>query len=460
MSSFFTCLRVFIRNVAGAVFFVAGVFSPAGLVFGQADTSLVVKEVQIELAMIEAEAEKKRQQISTHYIKQLTGLERSYQQEGNLDAILVVRNEKLAVEKHADLGELELPAISLNAPTALRQKRQAYDLLLLKYVAWKDAQRKEKVSKAIKNLEAAKVKLTKAGKIQEALDVAKILESLKDGAGAAPEQGGASLSTKGLLLYIDFDGPRGSIVNKSSRKFKVANKGVTIDANGVRGKAGAFDGERSHLMLDIPKDLTTLGDYTYSVWVKTSATIRGNNSVDRQYIIGNHGPTPTQRDDFMKQGSSLCVDVQARDKILSGAFYQAPRVYDEKYTYAKIVNAWTHLVVRRNGADREIWINNEKMTVTNRRAAKDSAFAVSSPWYIGDFAGGNPYYGGRKTTYNFHGLMDEVMIFDRAVSDEEIASLYKRGGAMAKKDANTPPSSRSKTELLQLRPRSLSGLGF
>ncbi len=43
-------------------------------------------------------------------------------------------------------------------------------------------------------------------------------------------------------------------------------------------------------------------------------------------------------------------------------------------------------------------------------------------WFIGTFSGNNPHYG--SFNYSFYGLIDDLRIYNRALSNDEILALY------------------------------------
>ena len=48
---------------------------------------------------------------------------------------------------------------------------------------------------------------------------------------------------------------------------------------------------------------------------------------------------------------------------------------------------------------------------------------MQHPWFIGTFAGNNPHYTAGISNYSYYGSLDELKIWNRALSQGEIAQL-------------------------------------
>ena len=77
------------------------------------------------------------------------------------------------------------------------------------------------------------------------------------------------------------------------------------------------------------------------------------------------------------------------------------------------LNKWTHVAVRYDGAQMRIFINGTIDTATTAATNANTPIATTAPVLIG----------GDTSRHHFHGYMDDVSIYDRALSDSEIADL-------------------------------------
>ena len=77
------------------------------------------------------------------------------------------------------------------------------------------------------------------------------------------------------------------------------------------------------------------------------------------------------------------------------------------------LNKWTHVAARYDGAQMRIFINGTIDTATTAATNVNTPIATTAPVLIG----------GDTSTHHFHGYMDDVSIYDRALSDSKITDL-------------------------------------
>ncbi len=77
------------------------------------------------------------------------------------------------------------------------------------------------------------------------------------------------------------------------------------------------------------------------------------------------------------------------------------------------LNKWTHVAARFDGSQMRIFINGTIDTATIAATNADAPLATTAPVLIG----------GDPSRHDFHGYLDDVSIYNRALSDSEIADL-------------------------------------
>ena len=77
------------------------------------------------------------------------------------------------------------------------------------------------------------------------------------------------------------------------------------------------------------------------------------------------------------------------------------------------LNKWTHVAVRYDGAQMRIFINGTIDTATTAATNANTPIATTAPVLIG----------GDTSRHHFHGYMDDVSIYNRALSDSKITDL-------------------------------------
>jgi len=97
--------------------------------------------------------------------------------------------------------------------------------------------------------------------------------------------------------------------------------------------------------------------------------------------------------------------------------YMAGNRYLASAAWTPSLNTWYYVNYVRNGASQYLYINGQSQALDNNNLGSISDLA--SPLYVGRY----DYLG---TTY-FSGSLDEVRIYNRALSATEIASLYQSG---------------------------------
>ena len=81
------------------------------------------------------------------------------------------------------------------------------------------------------------------------------------------------------------------------------------------------------------------------------------------------------------------------------------------------MNTWTNLVAVRNNTGRYLYVNGNLFSWTNVAGASKGISTGSDLFIGGDFVAG----------YRFKGLIEEPIIWNRALSSNEVLDLYRKG---------------------------------
>jgi len=400
----------------------------------------------------DAAANKKLRGMQVKYLSRLSSMEKTYKAAGNLEGLLAVQAEMKAVSE-----SVPAPAEAMaKAPSDLLKVRKQWAGAMQQYDAWVTRERGKYAQQEIKRLEAEVVHLTQSSKIEEAMAIKKKVDAMKAemALAAAPSStpalssstpsttstpstsstpstpstpgGGkaAALSPEGLIVYIDFEEASGVYQDRSPARMPLVNRGVKSVENGVRGRAGRFDGHTTYLRLTPPREYRSMTDFTISAW------IRMERRSGKQYIFSTIGALPTTRRNIIKPGAALFYDTKSSSRIYSYMHYSvAPLSWRNSYNSETMEDRWIHVVSIRKDGINTLYLNKEPQrltTVLGSSSSSNTALAVAPPWYVGDLTGGNRHYS-ETVSYNFKGLMDEFMFFTRAIGEDEIGVLYDRG---------------------------------
>ncbi|MBI9019305.1 MAG: hypothetical protein JEZ07_18790, partial [Phycisphaerae bacterium] len=184
------------------------------------------------------------------------------------------------------------------------------------------------------------------------------------------------------------------------------NVGVAINGpvwtNDARiNGAMQFDGVDDHIAVADDDSLDFDGAFTVAAWVKT------DTATDMRYIVFKADTTTV--DGF------YLAKVNGRWQFVCAVDGTMPYVASD---VAVVADVWTHVLGRRlaNGT-MEIFVNGVKQTYNT--ASCPGTINSTGGLYIGDDVEFQP-----QNDLAFDGIIDEVSIFDRDLSDTEIASLY------------------------------------
>lgn len=181
---------------------------------------------------------------------------------------------------------------------------------------------------------------------------------------------------------------------------------ATVASGGiVGGKAFLFDGEDDYVRVldDDPLDLT--GDFTIECWVK---------------LFSNTGQEPTivsKRHADDHEAYVLFVKADGRLTFASRALDSQSRDWVETSTPAGVTvgndGQWTHVAVTCAGSTMKFYINGA-LVQTGTHPARPPTF---SPLTIGAGTDGSNVFG------EWDGFIDELSIYDRALTAAEISSV-------------------------------------
>lgn len=208
---------------------------------------------------------------------------------------------------------------------------------------------------------------------------------------------------EGLALYLPLNG---NTSDASTNGTDGVNSGavLTSDRNGNLNNAYSFDGSGTQIYVpDTPSlDVTNL---TVSFWYKPSATASISELVNKFGGDGN-----------ISFGSELRPDGTVSFRISSGGTLAT--LMDITSTTTVTAANWYHVSGTYSGSEMRLYING----VLERSVAKFGAiFNSSESLRIGRYG----YY-----SHPCYGTIDEVAIWNRALSESEIKLLYLNGGKL------------------------------
>jgi|GEM_PF-441191 len=221
--------------------------------------------------------------------------------------------------------------------------------------------------------------------------------------------GGAAgaIIQKGLVLYYSFDGNEGGRVTDRSGK---GNHGKVEGAKWVAGgkKGGAFRFAGGTQRIEVKNNpafsLKQEDNKTFSLWWKRE----GN--VEHKILLGKYtGGDAGTGFLLLTLPSEMCYYIPSRLHHYG------------KFRASFFMDEWNHLVAVKEGVDWKIYQNGVARQLNSSRNWP-LTFDLTTDIPLGIGGTSEP----SSSKYGFEGLIDEVMIFDRALSAEEIKKLYEK----------------------------------
>ena len=221
--------------------------------------------------------------------------------------------------------------------------------------------------------------------------------------------------TNGLIGSWSFDGQDMNATKALDRSGQGNNGTLTNGPTRTAGKIGqalSFDGVDDRVSLGNPASLQITGSLSIAAWIKADAFPNG----DDNHILSKSGSSGSVGYKF---SATIDNGVEQVYMVVSGDGTN----FAQRYTATTITTGrWYHVVGVYNAAAQTIdvyvdgTLNNGILSGT----VPSSVFNTSDPAYIGVYNG--------SFARLFDGLIDDVRIYNRALSPEEIHRLYKIGG--------------------------------
>ena len=227
----------------------------------------------------------------------------------------------------------------------------------------------------------------------------------------------------GLVAYYPFNGNANDYSGNN-------NHGTVHGADQAHdrfynpGAAYFFDGQDDYIEIVPVSNVGQMQDFTISVWAKLKAYKPQypprTNSLDRQYIFDGHSASKTQKGYIYRDGFLLAYNLlPSHEGELLHGFRSGAKSY-VSFASAPTVMEWHHLVYMRRGGKMYQYIDGQLVMSAQKKA---KVLDMQHPWYVGTFAGNNPDYLYGSFNYNFHGVIDDLRIYFRALNETEILVL-------------------------------------
>jgi hypothetical protein len=221
---------------------------------------------------------------------------------------------------------------------------------------------------------------------------------------------GNYFSGNGLVGYWPLDDAN----DYSDQNNPATVTGAASLSSGKLGGAYSFDGTTGYLNIG-DKDILNphLNSMTVSLWVKTS----DSDSLGRLYTKGTHGGS--------QQGYSLQLYPGTGGKVsaIFGVGHEHIIQSDASITNGQ----WNHIVgVFDRTGNEELYVNGIKQAAT-ASIADHSSLDIGTNLYSACIGASCSTNGAQAMSEYLNGIIDDVMVFNRVLTADEIKALYQSG---------------------------------
>ncbi len=237
----------------------------------------------------------------------------------------------------------------------------------------------------------------------------------------APQASAATISrpmqSLGLVGYWSFDvgKPNATAFDMSGNK----NNGTLTNMNtttawvgGKIGNALEFDGVNDYVNVS-SNNVLNVTNYSFSTWVKFSLTPSGTTD----YFILEKGTSGANTVNFyLWMDSNGSISGAGVPQYVFGFRNSADTSFqDHFYSITPSANTWVYLTVVYDGANIKLYINGVLVKSDTETATPNTS--GTQPLYVGS---------SRTPGSFFPGSIDEVRVYNRALSPDEIKRLYRQ----------------------------------
>jgi hypothetical protein len=237
--------------------------------------------------------------------------------------------------------------------------------------------------------------------------------------------------TNGLILYMPFDG---NLTDYSTNSNNGIDHTTGNFVTGKWGQAKEFNGTSDYIELN--RTLSTQYGFSVSFWVNTCGVVGTDNNGciiskysmagdNRCLLLNSFGINDGRTVDrigvtFYSPNYSVSTDHDNTMSYLEAADlvqYSNPALWTIVNPRKLTKNTWIHCVVNMTSTSLEIWLDNVLCTKKSREYNTYLDSDVKT--YIG-----NCLWGGGGSNNHFHGALDELRVYSRALTQQEICLLY------------------------------------
>ena len=224
---------------------------------------------------------------------------------------------------------------------------------------------------------------------------------------------GLTVPTNALNLHYGFADDGTPVPDLSGNGNTGTVVGATWTGSGKLGGGYDFDGTNDYIEAADSTSLDIRGAFTISAWVRRAAT---SDPWGVYCILAKHDDLTDRAYNLYVNGSYVTCQMSS-----SGSGTQ---LYAFRTASTVALTNWRHVVVQWGGvpnAGGRIYIDGveQALTINHNSFSGTNIYNSSQPLRVGSKSNGGWY---------FPGTIDDVRLYDRALSEGEIQGLFQEGG--------------------------------
>lgn len=242
-------------------------------------------------------------------------------------------------------------------------------------------------------------------------------------------RGKSPVPTAGLVAWYPFNGNANDESGKGNNGV-VSGATLTTDRFNAQNMSYRFRGFgfRDHIRIPFSASLSNQGSFSFSLFflLENGALMNGNGSQGGSL---QSGAILTREGDGIGTSPGFFSEVKILNgQVRTGYYFSegccTARTYQERITEFTVpsisLNNWVHLAVTVSTTEYKIFINGElKLT---KPLNSNLNVMNNLDYYIGIFGSGRANL---PTWYPFLGKIDDVAIYNRILTPEEVAKIFK-----------------------------------
>jgi hypothetical protein len=207
------------------------------------------------------------------------------------------------------------------------------------------------------------------------------------------------ITPKDFISYYSFDGNTNDSKGNQNSIVSFRAK-LAPDKNGKTNSAYSFDGS-AYLTFPVP---TSKNIFTYSVWASPSS-LGSSGYLGVVFSVGSVGGD---------QLVALANNYSGGNGWSLTSYNSDGTAISGNVTGLPTVDVWYHLVISRNDENFRTYMNGKLIGLVPTNGKKPGYGNEQPKFYLGN----------RHSGQGFVGSIDELKVFDRVLTDDEVKALY------------------------------------